>query len=65
MERNKCKSANKLRNFFKGLFADVKFSKCVIAFIANIFLAFGMYNIHAVADITEGGILGLVLLVDH
>lgn len=28
-------------------------------------VAFGMYNIHDVANITEGGILGLDLLLDH
>ena len=28
-------------------------------------VAFGIYNVHDVADITEGGILGLNLLLDH
>lgn len=38
---------------------------CLIAFISSALQAFGMYNIHALADITEGGVLGAVLLIDH
>ena len=38
---------------------------CLIAFLASSLQAFGMYNIHALADITEGGVLGLTLLLDH
>lgn len=28
-------------------------------------IAFGLYNIHAQADVTEGGVLGLILLLEH
>ena len=28
-------------------------------------LAFGLYNIHRQSNITEGGVLGLVLFFDH
>ena len=38
---------------------------CVVAFLSSAFQAFGRYNIHAVADITEGGVLGLTLLLEH
>lgn len=38
---------------------------CLIAFLSSAFQAFGMYNIHAVSDITEGGVLGAVLLIEH
>lgn len=27
--------------------------------------AFGIYNIHALADVTEGGVIGLTLLLEH
>lgn len=37
----------------------------LIAFFAGAFQAFGMYHIHAQSDITEGGILGLTLLLEH
>ena len=38
---------------------------CVIAFLASAFQAFGMYHIHAAADITEGGVLGATLLLEY
>ena len=43
----------------------LKPANCLIAFFASAFQAFGMYNIHALADITEGGVLGAVLLLEH
>ena len=38
---------------------------CLIAFLSSAFQAFGMYNIHAISNITEGGVLGAVLLIEH
>ena len=35
------------------------------AFFSSAFQAFGMYNNHALADITEGGVLGATLLLEH
>ncbi len=43
----------------------LKLSYCVIAFLSSAFQAFGMYNVHALSGVTEGGVLGLVLLIDH
>ena len=43
----------------------LKFSFCLIAFLSSAFQAFGMYNVHAMSGVTEGGVLGLVLLIDH
>ena len=37
----------------------------ITAFLASALQAFGMYNIHALADITEGGVLGATLLLEH
>lgn len=42
----------------------LKPANCLIAFFASAFQAFGMYNIHALADITEGGVLGATLLLE-
>lgn len=39
--------------------------RCVAAFAGAALLAFGIYNVHAVSDITEGGITGLTLLLNH
>ena len=44
---------------------QLKPKHCLIAFLASAFQAFGIYHIHAVADITEGGVLGAVLLMEH
>lgn len=38
---------------------------CLTAFAASALQAFGMYNIHALSDITEGGVLGATLLLEH
>lgn len=38
---------------------------CITAFLASAFQAFGVYNIHALSDITEGGVLGATLLLQH
>lgn len=43
----------------------LKPKNCVIAFFSSAFQAFGIYNIHALSDITEGGVLGATLLIDH
>ena len=44
---------------------EISLRSCAAAFLSAGFLAFGMYNIHAVANITEGGVLGAVLLFQH
>ena len=33
--------------------------------LGNLILAFGMYNIHFQNEVTEGGVLGLSLLLSH
>ena len=43
----------------------LKPSHCAVAFFASAFQAFGMYNIHALSGVTEGGIFGLILLLHH
>lgn len=32
---------------------------------ASAFLAFGLYNVHSLSGVTEGGVLGLTLLLEH
>lgn len=43
----------------------LKGGHCAVAFFASAFQAFGMYNIHALSGVTEGGIFGLILLLHH
>ncbi len=37
----------------------------LVAFFASAFQAFGMYNVHALSGVTEGGVFGMILLIDH
>ena len=43
----------------------IKPKHILILFFASAFQAFGMYHIHALADITEGGVLGATLLLEY
>lgn len=43
----------------------LKHVNCITVFLASAFQAFGMYHIHALADITEGGVLGTTLLLEY
>lgn len=38
---------------------------CAIILLGSAILSFGLYNIHALSGVTEGGILGLTLLFKH
>ena len=44
---------------------ELKFSYCLIAFFGSAFQAFGMYHIHSLSGVTEGGVLGATLLLHH
>lgn len=46
-------------------FPKLKIVNCIVAFFASAFQAFGMYNVHALSGVTEGGVLGAVLLIDY
>lgn len=43
----------------------LKTRNCVILLVGSIIQAIGIYNIHAVSSVTEGGVLGLTLLLKH
>ena len=40
----------------------IKLYKILMCIVGSLVLAFGIYNIHEVANVTEGGILGATLL---
>lgn len=46
-------------------FPRLKLSNSAAAFFASAFQAFGIYNIHALSGVTEGGVLGATLLLHH
>lgn len=39
--------------------------KCILSLVGSAILAFGLYNVHSFAGVTEGGILGLTLLLNY
>lgn len=43
----------------------LKPASCLTAVLSSAFLAFGLYNVHAMAEVTEGGVLGLTLLLEN
>lgn len=47
------------------MFPKLKLRNCIILLIGSIIQAIGIYNIHAVSSVTEGGVLGLTLLLKH
>ncbi len=44
---------------------SVIIKKCAANLLGSAILAFGLYHVHALADITEGGVLGATLLLQH
>lgn len=47
------------------MFRDIRPGHAAAAFLASAFLAFGLYHVHAVSGVTEGGVFGAVLLLQH
>ncbi len=47
----------------RKLLREINKKKALIALLGSVVVAFAMYNIHAAAGLTEGGILGLTLLI--
>lgn len=39
--------------------------RCTTALFFSALLAFGLYHVHSISGITEGGVLGATLLLDH
>ena len=45
------------------MFSLLKPKKCALALLGSGILAFGLYNIHALSGVTEGGVLGMTLFL--
>ena len=43
----------------------LKLPNCLIILLGSIIQAVGIYNIHSISSVTEGGVLGLTLLLQH
>lgn len=53
----------KLKNFLRSF--ELKPRYCLAALLGSTILAFGLYNIHSLSGVTEGGVLGLTLLLKN
>lgn len=56
---------NEIRDTLRETLRQVRVDYCLIALLGSAILAFGMYNVHAQSGVTEGGILGLTLLLEY
>ena len=45
------------------MFSLIKPKKCALALLGSAILAFGLYNVHALSGVTEGGVLGMTLFL--
>ena len=49
----------------RKLFRDISPLACAVVVFSSVFQAFGIYHVHAVSGVTEGGVLGATLLLQH
>ncbi len=49
----------------KNLLDGISLKSVLVIVLAAAIIVFGVYNVHEISDITEGGILGLDLLLEH
>ena len=54
-----------VRSRMQSLLEGVTLKACLINFFSSAVLAFGLYNVHALSVVTEGGVLGATLLLDY
>lgn len=47
------------------MFKNIKIKSCIVLMLSSAFLAFGLYNVHSLSGVTEGGALGLNLLLEY
>lgn len=47
------------------MFSELKPKKVGALLLGSAILSFGLYNIHSLSGVTEGGVLGLTLLLQH
>lgn len=44
---------------------NLKAKNIIVSLLGSAILAFGLYNVHSISSVTEGGVLGLTLLLHH
>lgn len=59
--RNQTSLKNKIVQMYEG----IKGSYIFVSILGSAILAFGLYNVHSISNVTEGGVLGLILLLEY
>ena len=49
----------------RSIWKEIKLSSVLLLLAGSALLAFGLYNVHSISNVTEGGILGVTLLLEH
>lgn len=49
----------------RSVWKEMKLSSVLLLLLGSAILAFGLYNIHSMSNVTEGGILGVTLLLEY
>ncbi|MGN0334401.1 MAG: YitT family protein [Lachnospiraceae bacterium] len=44
---------------------NIRLTNVAVAIFGSVVLAFGLYNVHSMSGVTEGGVLGMTLLLGH
>lgn len=47
------------------MFSKLELKSCIIILFSSAILAFGLYHVHSLSGVTEGGVLGMTLLLEH
>lgn len=47
------------------MYSKLELKSCIIILLSSAFLAFGLYHVHSLSGVTEGGVLGMTLLLEH
>ena len=50
---------------WKEALKNITLKKCAITLLGSFILAFGLYHVHSISSVTEGGVLGATLLLEH
>ena len=50
---------------WKEALKNITLKKCAITLLGSFILAFGLYHVHSISGVTEGGVLGATLLPEH
>ncbi|MBQ8407231.1 MAG: YitT family protein [Clostridia bacterium] len=54
-----------MKRRIRDLIPQIRLKNCIFLVLGSAILAFGLFNVHSFSGVTEGGTLGLVLLLDH